>query len=717
MIRVHAQGPARAQAPARAHLARDRDGRRDGERHVRPHGHDQREPRRAAGRRLREGRRRRDRARPRSAVRRRAGVPRRDAWDDRAAARRRGRRRGGRRRWPRSSAPTGRWCRAGARCSSAGASTRALCASARSGSPAGAWPTGPGEVVIDAETAVVAAVPVGERVGIIVERRTRAARPRHRHRGLRQLELAGGRHGLDLRPPHRAAAVRSRGPARPDRRGRAAGRVDVRAALPDQVGAAAPHAGAHEPAAGAVGVQRLRLGDHDPALLPARVRRDRPLRGGVRDRQHALDHRRPADAGVRHAAHARRERAPGALRGDPRGARDRASSPRRSGWASGSALAKGARGAVQGRRAQAPAHGPRVRDAHDRGLARRRHRRDARREPDAGAARHARPADRGRYARGRCSAGSRLARLRPAVALVICAAAVALVCVGGFVSALPTGPRLLLLGVGVLGVFLGIAMVAPSITRPLARVLGWPAARIGGAAGRLARSNAMRNPARTASTAAALMIGLALVTAFAVLGQGLKQSTVGAVKDEFRGDYVLTSQNGFTPTSVASTDALRRAGVATVVAGERSGRRAASSAGRSASPGSSPGSRRLLSAQLEGGHGRASWQRLGAARRDRRLGLREAHHLTVGSPISLETPAGRTIRLRVAAVYNAAAGRKPARHRLDLVAHVRRALPQPAERVHADRDARAGSPPPTPRRSTACWPRFRTPSSRPSSSS
>ncbi len=149
---------------------------------------------------------------------------------------------------------------------------------------------------------------------------------------------------------------------------------------------------------------------------------------------------------------------------------------------------------------------------------------------------------------------TRLARFGPAVALAVCGAALALACVGAFVSALATGTRLLLLGAGVLALFVGIAMVAPSIARPLARALGWPATRIGGAAGRLARANAMRSPARTASTAAALMIGLALVTAFAVFGQGLKQSIIGAVTDEFRGSYVLTSQNGFVPTSVASTE-------------------------------------------------------------------------------------------------------------------------------------------------------------------
>src|SRR2546430_17682487 len=93
-----------------------------------------------------------------------------------------------------------------------------------------------------------------------------------------------------------------------------------------------------------------------------------------------------------------------------------------------------------------------------------------------------------------------------------------------FVHGIATTPRLRSLGAGCLLLFVGIALLSSRIARPLAAVLGWPATRIGGAAGRLARENAMRNPSRTAATAAALMIGPALVTFVAVLGQGLRTS-------------------------------------------------------------------------------------------------------------------------------------------------------------------------------------------------
>jgi putative ABC transport system permease protein len=245
---------------------------------------------------------------------------------------------------------------------------------------------------------------------------------------------------------------------------------------------------------------------------------------------------------------------------------------------------------------------------------------------------------------------SRLARFGPAVALVVCAGAVALVCVGGFVSGLSTGLRLLLLGAGVLALFLGIAMVAPKIVRPLTLLLGWPATRIGGAAGTLARYNAMRNPARTAATASALMIGLALVTAVAVLAQGLKQSTVGAIKDEFRGDYVLTAQSGVAPTSIAPAAALRRTGTATVVADERSGQgRAFGQTIRVA--GLDPGLAKLLRLKWKAGTNSAM-ATLGANEAIVDSSFASAHHVAVGSPLTLQTPAGRAILLTVAAVYS-----------------------------------------------------------------
>jgi ABC-type antimicrobial peptide transport system permease subunit len=86
----------------------------------------------------------------------------------------------------------------------------------------------------------------------------------------------------------------------------------------------------------------------------------------------------------------------------------------------------------------------------------------------------------------------------------------------------------------------------------------------------IARENARRNPGRTAATAAALMIGLALVTFVAVLANGMKASNRGAIEDQVLADYVVTSQDGFTPFVAAAGDAVGGAAVAELSTSVRS---------------------------------------------------------------------------------------------------------------------------------------------------
>ena len=118
-----------------------------------------------------------------------------------------------------------------------------------------------------------------------------------------------------------------------------------------------------------------------------------------------------------------------------------------------------------------------------------------------------------------------------------------------------TGQRFVLLGVGVLALFIGVALLSSRLVVPLARLAGWPARRIGGTAGRLAEGNAMRDPGRTASTAAALMIGIALVTFVGVLAQGLRASNSAAIEAQIQADLVVTSQDGYTEFPAAVGDA------------------------------------------------------------------------------------------------------------------------------------------------------------------
>ena len=126
-------------------------------------------------------------------------------------------------------------------------------------------------------------------------------------------------------------------------------------------------------------------------------------------------------------------------------------------------------------------------------------------------------------------------------------------------SDVSTGVRILGIAGGAFGIFIGLAVIAPRLVRPLAHVVGLPAARLGGAAGRLAQENAVRNPGRTASTAAALMIGLTLVSFVAVFGKGLLASDESALRKQLGTSHVITSQSGWDTVPLGAGEAAAAA--------------------------------------------------------------------------------------------------------------------------------------------------------------
>jgi putative ABC transport system permease protein len=137
---------------------------------------------------------------------------------------------------------------------------------------------------------------------------------------------------------------------------------------------------------------------------------------------------------------------------------------------------------------------------------------------------------------------SRRATIVGVVLLVVAAVLLAYAVTG---NRLGSGSSLLALAAGALALISGTAGVASRLVALLASVLGWPSRRFGGAAGRLASENAVRNPQRTAATAAALMIGIALVSFVAVLGKGVHDSMNNAIDKQFPAQWVVTSKNGW----------------------------------------------------------------------------------------------------------------------------------------------------------------------------
>jgi putative ABC transport system permease protein len=165
----------------------------------------------------------------------------------------------------------------------------------------------------------------------------------------------------------------------------------------------------------------------------------------------------------------------------------------------------------------------------------------------------------------------RFARYRWIGAVLMSLAGFAALLYGLFGNGLDTTQILVWMGLGALLIFLGVALFSSRLVRPLAHLLGWPAWVIGGAAGSLARDNARRNPQRTASTAAALMIGLALVTLVATLASGIVASFKGAVNDLFTGDFAITAQNNFSPIPIDAAEAAATAPGVLAVGNVRTG--------------------------------------------------------------------------------------------------------------------------------------------------
>ena len=255
---------------------------------------------------------------------------------------------------------------------------------------------------------------------------------------------------------------------------------------------------------------------------------------------------------------------------------------------------------------------------------------------------------------------SRWAKYGTATSLTILVAAIVLVCLGAFGSGLATAPRLLLLGIGVLLLFFGVSMNAAKVVRPLAAVLGAPARTIGGAPGILARDNATRNPSRTASTASALMIGLALVTFVAIFGQGIRSSFEDAVNELFVADYALTSTNTFNPIEVAAGKALvGKPGVRDLTAIRAGSARYLGSNNNLTAV--QPNLNKTVAMDWTQGDDGVPG-RLGVDGFFASKNYVKDHHLRLGSPVKLEFPSGKKTTVRLKGVWDEPKGGSPFGH-------------------------------------------------------
>ena len=156
-------------------------------------------------------------------------------------------------------------------------------------------------------------------------------------------------------------------------------------------------------------------------------------------------------------------------------------------------------------------------------------------------------------------------RVVTAVAVGLGVIGLVMMLVGLFGGIEDSGSAAGLLGGGAALMLFGVSLFSPRLVRPLASVTGRPLERLRGLTGRLARENAMRKPGRTATTAAALMIGLALIVFVTVFAAGINSSIAKTIDDSFRGEIVVQNTDGFSPIPRDALDVARDVdGVSTV---------------------------------------------------------------------------------------------------------------------------------------------------------
>lgn len=249
----------------------------------------------------------------------------------------------------------------------------------------------------------------------------------------------------------------------------------------------------------------------------------------------------------------------------------------------------------------------------------------------------------------------RAARWRTPVAGAIALIGVALLCLGLFGSA-SGGNAAALVGAGAGVVFIGVGLLAFHIVKPLAMAVGLPLERLRGVSGRLARENATRNPRRTASTSAALMIGVALVAFVTVFAAGLKASIDESVGVGLKGDLIVQStifDQALPPSATSAVQDVRD--VETVSAIRFSLARVAG-AGKTPVTGVDP--------STIGQVFNLGWEQ-GSPATVRDLGTRDVlvakdwadeHDATVGKTLELTTPTGAEVPLVVKGIYDDEAG-------------------------------------------------------------
>jgi putative ABC transport system permease protein len=240
-----------------------------------------------------------------------------------------------------------------------------------------------------------------------------------------------------------------------------------------------------------------------------------------------------------------------------------------------------------------------------------------------------------------------------ALAVVLTAAGVVLMCLGLF-SADEESTALSLMGGGAVATFLGVALLSPFLVRPLASAIGRPMERVAGITGRLARGNTTRLPGRTASTAAALMIGVALVTFASIFAAGARETINRAVDQNLTAQLVVQSDDGWTGFPANAVQELSRAPQVESASPIRfSQAEVRGVGGESSVTGIDPRTfTGLYQLELKEGDQAAVSGLAGGRTAMIGKGFAESNDLGVGDVLGMRTANNRRIELRVAGIYD-----------------------------------------------------------------
>jgi putative ABC transport system permease protein len=286
---------------------------------------------------------------------------------------------------------------------------------------------------------------------------------------------------------------------------------------------------------------------------------------------------------------------------------------------------------------------------------------------------------------------SRFARFRTLGSLILTALGFAALIYGLFGKGLGTAGVLIWMGLGALMIFIGISILSMRVVGVAASTLGppirwlltgvwilflitplgwiylgyyrlryhaWPTFIDRSSASALARDNARRNPQRTASTAAALMIGLALVTFVAVLASGITSSFSDAVhKIWHNADYAVTAQNNFEPIPIAAADAAGKVPGVEAVGNVRTGDAKAFGHNFFATAVNPPGATMFKLDWKVGSN--ATMATLGADGAFTDTGYAKKHHLVAGSPVPMIFSNGSTKTFFIRGIFKPPPGGSP----------------------------------------------------------